>query len=117
MGRIAAGRFLVMIDRGDYWQCGLVIAKGTIDRMRAAGLDAFRAVVTSVAPFTADRVHEIASWDDVKLLTVQVNRARRWYRPGLLCIGDTAPINPPLALRLLSRFPVFQHLPAPAWSD
>ena len=90
MGRIAPGRFLVMIDRGDYWQCGFVIPKGTIERLRDAGLDAFRADVTSVVPFTADRMHEITSWDDVKLLTVQVNRARQWSRPGLLCIGDAA---------------------------
>jgi 2-polyprenyl-6-methoxyphenol hydroxylase-like FAD-dependent oxidoreductase len=90
MGRVAAGRFLVMIDRGDYWQCGFVIPKGTIDRLRAAGLEAFRADVTSVVPFVADRIHEIEKWDDVKLLTVQVNRARHWSRPGLLCIGDAA---------------------------
>jgi 2-polyprenyl-6-methoxyphenol hydroxylase-like FAD-dependent oxidoreductase len=90
MGRIAAGRFLVMIDRGDYWQCGFVIPKGTIDRLRAAGLEAFRADVTSVVPFIADRIQEIERWDDVKLLTVQVNRARHWSRPGLLCIGDAA---------------------------
>ena len=90
MGRIAPGRFLVMLDRGDYWQCGFVIPKGTIDRLRAAGLDAFRGDVTRVVPFVADRIAEIASWDDVKLLTVQVNRARRWSRPGLVCIGDAA---------------------------
>ena len=72
MGRIAPGRFLVMLDRGDYWQCGFVIPKGTIDRLRAAGLEAFRGDVTRVVPFVADRVAEIASWDDVKLLTVQV---------------------------------------------
>jgi 2-polyprenyl-6-methoxyphenol hydroxylase-like FAD-dependent oxidoreductase len=90
MGRVAAGRFLVMIDRGDYWQCGFVIPKGTIDRLRSAGLEAFRADVTSVVPFVADRIHEIEKWDDVKLLTVQVNRARHWSRPGLLCIGDAA---------------------------
>jgi 2-polyprenyl-6-methoxyphenol hydroxylase-like FAD-dependent oxidoreductase len=90
MGRIAPGRFVVMIDRGDYWQCGFVIPKGTVERLRAAGLDAFRADVASVVPFTADRIHEITSWDDVKLLTVQVNRARLWSRPGLLCIGDAA---------------------------
>jgi 2-polyprenyl-6-methoxyphenol hydroxylase-like FAD-dependent oxidoreductase len=90
MGRIAPGRFLVMLDRGDYWQCGFVIPKGTIDRLREAGLDAFRGDVTRVVPFVADRIAEIASWDDVKLLTVQVNRARRWSRPGLVCIGDAA---------------------------
>jgi 2-polyprenyl-6-methoxyphenol hydroxylase-like FAD-dependent oxidoreductase len=90
MGRVGPGRFLVMIDRGDYWQCGFVIPKGTLDRLHAAGLAAFRADVTSLAPFVVDRMPEIRGWDDVKLLTVQVNRARRWSRPGLLCIGDAA---------------------------
>jgi 2-polyprenyl-6-methoxyphenol hydroxylase-like FAD-dependent oxidoreductase len=185
MGRVGPGRFLVMINRRDYWQCGFVIPKGTLDRLREAGLDAFRADVASVAPFVADRMQEIGGWDDVKLLTVQVNRARRWSRPGLLCIGDaahamspvggvginlaiqdavaaanrlapvlraggatpedlaaiqrrrewptrvtqrlqmlaqdrlvqpvldrTAPITPPLALRLLRRFPILQRIPA-----
>jgi len=89
-GRFDAGRILVMINRGDYWQCGFVIPKGAIDDIRRRGLDAFREELSTIAPFVRDRVGEIQSWDDVKLLTVVVDRLRRWYRPGLLCIGDSA---------------------------
>jgi len=90
LGRISAGRIFVMLNRGDYWQCGYVIAKGQADRVRAAGLDAFRAGIVRLTPHMKDRVNEIATWDEVKLLTVQVNRVTRWSRPGLLCIGDAA---------------------------
>ncbi len=90
MGRIEAGRILVMIARGEHWQCGYLIPKGGFDRLRAAGLDAFRAEIARLAPDVADRAGEVARWDDVKLLTVRVARARRWWRPGLLCIGDAA---------------------------
>jgi 2-polyprenyl-6-methoxyphenol hydroxylase-like FAD-dependent oxidoreductase len=89
-GRFDRGKILVMLDRGDYWQCGFVIPKGGIDEIRSRGLDGFRATLTEIAPFLHDRVDEIGSWDDVKLLTVAVDRLRRWYRPGLLCIGDAA---------------------------
>jgi 2-polyprenyl-6-methoxyphenol hydroxylase-like FAD-dependent oxidoreductase len=90
LGRIVAGRIFVTLNRGEYWQCGYVIAKGQADRIRAEGLGAFRAGVARVAPHLRDRVNELATWDDVKLLTVQVNRLTRWYRAGLLCIGDAA---------------------------
>jgi 2-polyprenyl-6-methoxyphenol hydroxylase-like FAD-dependent oxidoreductase len=90
LGRIAAGRVFITLDRGDYWQCGYVIAKGRIDAIRAAGLPQFREGIVRLAPHMRDRVQEIRAWDDVKLLTVQVNRLTRWYRPGLLCIGDAA---------------------------
>jgi 2-polyprenyl-6-methoxyphenol hydroxylase-like FAD-dependent oxidoreductase len=90
LGRIAGGRIMVMLDRGDYWQCGFVIHKGGIDEVKRAGLDAFRRDVATLAPFAADRVHEITEWDQIKLLTVAVDRLRRWYRDGLLCIGDAA---------------------------
>lgn len=90
LGRVDAGRVLVMINRGDYWQCGYVIHKGGIDEIRRAGLDAFRRDVVEIAPSLEDRVGELTSWDDVKLLTVAVDRLRRWHRPGLLCIGDAA---------------------------
>jgi 2-polyprenyl-6-methoxyphenol hydroxylase-like FAD-dependent oxidoreductase len=90
MGRIEAGRILVMIARGEYWQCGYVIPKDEFERIRAAGLDAFRSEIARLAPDLADRAGEVARWDDVKLLTVRVDRARRWWRPGLLCIGDAA---------------------------
>jgi 2-polyprenyl-6-methoxyphenol hydroxylase-like FAD-dependent oxidoreductase len=90
MGHFEAGRILVMIDRGQHWQCGYVIAKGTLEPLRQAGLDAFRRRIAALAPFVGDRLDEIGQWDDVKLLTVRVDRLRRWYRPGLLCIGDAA---------------------------
>ncbi|HMH53987.1 MAG TPA: FAD-dependent oxidoreductase [Candidatus Acidoferrum sp.] len=97
LGRIVAGRIFVMLNRGDYWQCGYVIAKGQADRVRAAGLPAFREGIVPIAPHMRDRVNEIATWDDVKLLTVQVNRLTRWSRAGLLCIGDAAHAMSPVA--------------------
>jgi 2-polyprenyl-6-methoxyphenol hydroxylase-like FAD-dependent oxidoreductase len=90
LGRISGGRIMVMLDRGDYWQCGFVIRKGGHDAVRTAGLDAFRRSIAELAPFAADRVTEITDWDQVKLLTVAVDRLRTWYRDGLLCIGDAA---------------------------
>jgi 2-polyprenyl-6-methoxyphenol hydroxylase-like FAD-dependent oxidoreductase len=90
LGRFDAGKILIMIDRGDYWQCGYIIPKGTFEDIRRRGLGAFRDQIAAVAPFTRDRVGALKSWDDVKLLTVVVDRLRRWYRPGLLCIGDSA---------------------------
>jgi 2-polyprenyl-6-methoxyphenol hydroxylase-like FAD-dependent oxidoreductase len=96
IGRADDGKILVTIDRGDYWQCGVVIKKGGIDAIRAGGLDAFRASVAALAPFAAGRTEEIASWDDVKLLSVAVDRLDTWYRPGLLCIGDAAHAMSPI---------------------
>ncbi len=96
LGRFAAGRLLVTIDRGDYWQCGLVIAKGGFDALRARGLPALRDDIVAIAPFLRDRVGELETWDDVKLLTVTIDRLRRWYRPGLLCIGDAAHAMSPM---------------------
>jgi len=90
MGRFDRGSILVMLNRGDYWQCAFVIAKGTLEVLKQHGLEAFRATLASLLPFAADRVRELASWDDIKLLVVQVNRLRRWHRAGLLCIGDAA---------------------------
>jgi 2-polyprenyl-6-methoxyphenol hydroxylase-like FAD-dependent oxidoreductase len=90
MGRFDVGRIFVLLNRGQHWQCGYVIPKGAADEVRRRGLDAFRASVATLMPFAADRVGEIREWDDVKLLTVRVDRLRRWYRPGLLCIGDAA---------------------------
>ena len=90
LGRFTAGRLFIMLNRGEYWQCGFVIAKGTIDEIRQAGLEAFRAEVASLAAVPRDRVSDIRSWDDVKLLTVLVDRLPTWYRSGLLCLGDAA---------------------------
>jgi 2-polyprenyl-6-methoxyphenol hydroxylase-like FAD-dependent oxidoreductase len=89
-GRVAPGRLLIRIDRGDYWQAGYVIEKGGYERLRAAGLDAFRSDLATLEPALADRVGELGSWSDVSVLDVRVDRLRRWHRPGLLCIGDAA---------------------------
>ena len=90
MGRFDVGRIFVLINRGPHWQCGYVIPKDGAGEVRRRGLEAFRASVAALVPFAADRVGEIRDWDDVKLLTVKVDRLRQWYRPGLLCIGDAA---------------------------
>jgi 2-polyprenyl-6-methoxyphenol hydroxylase-like FAD-dependent oxidoreductase len=89
-GRFGAGSIFVQINRGDYWQCGYVIPKGSIEEVHRRGLDAFRLDIVRQAPFFADRTAEIPSFDDVKLLTVGVDRLTRWHKPGLLCIGDAA---------------------------
>ena len=90
MGRFDVGAAFVLINRRDYWQCGYVIAKGAADRVRAAGLPAFRDTITRLIPWAADSAGELKSWDQVKLLTVQIDRLKKWWRPGLLCIGDAA---------------------------
>ncbi len=90
MGVFAAGRIFVLIDRGHYWQCAFVIPKGSMDETRAQGIEAFRNEIARVEPMLADRVGELDAWDKVHLLTVAVNRVRKWHRPGFLCIGDAA---------------------------
>ena len=90
MGRFDAGQIFVMINRGDQWQCGLVVPKDSFDAIKAGGLPAFRERVAELSHFGAGRAAEISDWDDVKLLTVAVDRLMRWSRPGLLCIGDAA---------------------------
>jgi 2-polyprenyl-6-methoxyphenol hydroxylase-like FAD-dependent oxidoreductase len=95
-GHIEAGKMMVMLDRGDYWQCAYVIPKGGIEDVRARGLDAFRQAVVQMSPFLADRAGELKSWDDIKLLTVTVDRLRQWWRPGLICIGDSAHAMSPI---------------------
>ncbi|MFD8638314.1 FAD-dependent oxidoreductase [Streptomyces sp. NPDC059533] len=82
--------FTALIDRGDYWQCAALIPKGTDVQRRAEGLERFNARFAEAAPWLADRAHSLASWDEVKLLDVRLDRLRRWHRPGLLCIGDAA---------------------------
>jgi 2-polyprenyl-6-methoxyphenol hydroxylase-like FAD-dependent oxidoreductase len=90
MARFDRGSILVMLNRGDYWQCAFVIAKGALESIKARGLERFRATIGGLLPFAKDRMNELSSWDDIKLLTVQVNRLKRWCREGLLCIGDAA---------------------------
>ena len=96
LGRIQAGVVFVTLDRGDYWQCAYVIPKGGFEELRRKGLEVFRDAVARLNPRFAGRVTEIASWDDVKLLTVTVDRLKRWCRPGLLCIGDAAHAMSPI---------------------
>ena len=95
-GHIEAGKLMVMFDRGDYWQCAYVIPKGGIERMKSEGLEAFRARVVEMSPFLSDRVGELKTWDDVKLLSVTVDRLKKWWRPGLICIGDAAHAMSPI---------------------
>ena len=96
LGHIEAGRMLVMIDRGDYWQCAFVIPKGSADQVRQSGLPEFRATIRDLAPWLENRVDELKNWDDVKLLTVAVDHLVHWHRPGLLCIGDAAHAMSPI---------------------
>jgi 2-polyprenyl-6-methoxyphenol hydroxylase-like FAD-dependent oxidoreductase len=81
---------MVTFDRGDYWQCAYVIAKGQYEAIKARGLDRFRDDFIRMAPVLKSGLSDVKSWDDVKLLTVAINRLKRWTRPGLLCIGDAA---------------------------
>jgi 2-polyprenyl-6-methoxyphenol hydroxylase-like FAD-dependent oxidoreductase len=90
MGQFTRGAGLVLIDRGDYYQAGLVSRKGLDDRLRAEGVEAFRRLVAACAPWLGDRLSSLTSLDEVKLLSVRLSRLRRWWRPGLLCIGDAA---------------------------
>jgi 2-polyprenyl-6-methoxyphenol hydroxylase-like FAD-dependent oxidoreductase len=90
LGNINYGKAMILIDRSDYFQAGLIIAKGSYDSMRARGIDAFRTGILEVAPWFGDRVNELRDWEQIKILTVQINRLARWHRPGLLCIGDAA---------------------------
>ena len=89
-GYIRPGALLVTLNRETYWQCAYVIPKGSLEALRATGLDAFRARVEAIAPFLAAALPALTSWDDIKLLSVQVSRMPRWYREGFLCIGDAA---------------------------
>jgi 2-polyprenyl-6-methoxyphenol hydroxylase-like FAD-dependent oxidoreductase len=90
IGNLDAGIVFVMIDRDDYWQCALVIPKGGIDAVHARGLPALRERLRSLVPFLGDRVEELDDWNEIRLLTVVVDRLRTWHKPGLLCIGDAA---------------------------
>jgi 2-polyprenyl-6-methoxyphenol hydroxylase-like FAD-dependent oxidoreductase len=97
LARIAPGHFVVTIDRGDYWQCAFVIAKGGADALRQRPIEEFRARVVDAGPVLAAHIAEdVRSWDDVKLLTVAVDRLTQWSKPGLLCIGDAAHAMSPI---------------------
>ncbi len=90
LGRFHAGKILVTLDRGNYWQCAYVIPKGAFETTKQKGLQAFRDDLASIAPFLRERTVELKDWNDVKLLSVAVDRLQQWSRAGLLCIGDSA---------------------------
>jgi 2-polyprenyl-6-methoxyphenol hydroxylase-like FAD-dependent oxidoreductase len=89
-GNINYGRALVLINRGDYFQAGLIVRKGSFEEIKMAGMEGFREMIARIAPYLADRVHELQDWDQIKLLSVKLNRLEQWHRSGLLCIGDAA---------------------------
>ena len=90
VARFDTGRVFIMLNRGEYWQCGFVISKGSLRQIRERGLPALRDDIVKLAPFVSGRVGELQDWEEIKLLTVQVDRLRQWFRPGLLCLGDAA---------------------------
>ena len=90
LGYFKGNKMMILIDRHDYFQCGYIIIKDGFEEIKKRGLEAFRADLVSPAPFLAPYVNGVNNWDDVKLLTVQINRLQTWYRNGLLCIGDAA---------------------------
>ena len=96
MGRFDVGRIFITINRGEHWQCGYVIPKGQFEEIRQRGLESFRERVAQLAPYARDRAGELRDWDEVKLLTVRVDRLSRWFRSGLLCIGDAAHAMSPI---------------------
>lgn len=90
MGHAGSQQGFVMINRGDYWQCGYVVRKGFFADIKLQGIEAFRGRVAEICPFPRERLDELKSWDDVHLLTVRIDRLKRWWKPGLICIGDAA---------------------------
>ena len=96
LGRFRAGKILVTLNRGDYWQCAYVVPKGAFEEIRGKGLESFRADIASIAPFLKERTEELKDWSDIKLLSVAVDYLRRWSRTGLLCIGDSAHAMSPI---------------------
>ena len=95
-GNINYGSALVLIPRGDYFQIAHIIRKGSFERIQQAGIEAYAENIRRIAPFLGERVEELREWDQVKLLSVQINRLQQWYRPGLLCIGDAAHAMSPM---------------------
>ena len=95
-GHVEGNRMFIMLDRGDYWQCAFLIPKGSADELMKTDIGAFRGIILEMSPWLGDRVNELKGWNDVKLLTVAVDRLPRWHRPGLLCIGDAAHAMSPI---------------------
>jgi len=96
MGRFVGGRILVLLDRADYWQLGYVIPKGSYQRLRVQGIEALRKAIVEITPEFSDRVSQISDWHDCSLLSVESDRLPRWYREGLILIGDAAHVMSPV---------------------
>jgi 2-polyprenyl-6-methoxyphenol hydroxylase-like FAD-dependent oxidoreductase len=96
LGYYRYGAAFVMLNRDDYWQGGMVVAKGSIDKLKQEGLEALRQRMVKIVPFLHDRISELKDWDQIKLLSVQINRMKRWHLPGFLCIGDAAHAMSPI---------------------
>lgn len=94
--RFDRGKVLATLDRGDYWQCGVVILKGNADVIKQKGIEGLRTTIREIAPFLSDRVGEIRDWNEIRLLTVKIDRLRQWYRSGAICIGDAAHAMSPI---------------------
>jgi 2-polyprenyl-6-methoxyphenol hydroxylase-like FAD-dependent oxidoreductase len=90
MGHKGPKQNFIVIDRGDYWQCGYTIQKNQLDELKLAGLDALKSTIAQVAPFSAERMAEVDGWDKLKLLSIRIDRLDRWMKPGVLCIGDAS---------------------------
>ncbi len=90
LANVNYGKALILINRSSYFQAGLIIKKGSYEDLQARGLNAFRDEIRRIAPYLGERVNELNDWDQIKILTVQINRLRRWYKQGLMCIGDAA---------------------------
>lgn len=96
LGKVDLGQMLIMLERGDYWQCGYLIRKGDFEQIKMAGIENFRQTIAELSPSLADRVSELKDWEQIKLLEVRVDRLTKWYRDGFICIGDAAHAMSPI---------------------
>lgn len=96
LGWVRTGHMAILLDRGDYWQCAYLIAKGSFERLKAAGIGALQREIAETVPMLSDRVAGLDDWSKIAMLDVRVDRLERWHRPGLLCVGDSAHAMSPI---------------------